>query len=120
MTRSTLLLIAALVVSATGLLLASTAVANDPEPAVAPAAAPAAAPVSVLDPDTRATWMVRIARMEGASVDVEEAAAAVAATAQSIADAGRVQDVALLSGQAEQLKRKVISATLASEVLDDL
>lgn len=100
-----------------GLGLALTAVADDPPP-TAPASA--AAPASVLDADTRATWMVRVARMEGASVDVEEAAAAVAATAQSIADAGRVQDVALLSGQAQQLKRKVISASLAADVLDEL
>ena len=91
-----------------GVALAPAAVADDPTPDAA------------LDADTRAVWMVRVARMEGASVDVEEAAAALAATAQSIADAGRVQDVALLSGQAELLKRKVISASLASEVLDDL
>lgn len=100
-----------------GLGLALTAVADDPPPGTP---APAVAPASVLDADTRATWMVRVARMEGASVDVEEAAAAVAATAQSIADAGRVQDVALLSGQAQQLKRKVISASLAADVLDEL
>ena len=104
-----------------GLGLALTAVADDPPPTTpAPAVAPVEAPASVLDADTRATWMVRVARMEGASVDVEEAAAAVAATAQSIADAGRVQDVALLSGQAQQLKRKVISASLAADVLDEL
>ena len=33
---------------------------------------------------------------------------------------GRVQDVALLSGQARQLQRKVISASLAADVLDEL
>lgn len=92
------------------LALAPTALAQDPPPAES----------SVLDADTRAAWMVRIARMEGASVDVEEAAAAVAATAQSIADAGRLQDVALLSGQTRELERKVISATLAAQVLDEL
>lgn len=107
------------IVMLAGLGLALTAVADDPPP-TAPDVASADAPASVLDADTRATWMVRVARMEGASVDVEEAAAAVAATAQSIADAGRVQDVALLSGQAQQLKRKVISASLAADVLDEL
>lgn len=74
---------------------------------------------SAIDEDTRATWMVRIARMEGATVDIEEAAATVAATAKAIAEAGRVQDVALLSGQARQLERKVISAGMAADVLDD-
>jgi hypothetical protein len=92
------------------LLLSPVAVAQDPPPITD----------SVLDDDTRAAWMVKVARMEGASVDVEEAAAALAVTAQAIADAGRVQDVALLSGQAEALKRKVISASLAAEVLDEL
>jgi len=77
------------------------------------------APDSVLDPDTRSVWMVRIARMEGASVDVEEAARAVADTAQKIAESGQVSDVALLSGRAAALNRKVISATLASSVLDE-
>lgn len=99
-----------LVPAAALLVLAPTAVAQDPPPTEA----------SVLDEDARAAWMVRIARMEGASVDVEEAAAAVAATAQSIADAGRVQDIALLSGQARELERKVISASLAAQVLDEL
>lgn len=86
---------------------------------VAVAQEPAPSSASAIDDDTRATWMVRIARMEGATVDIEEAAAAVAATAQSIADAGRVQDVALLSGQARELQRKVISASMAANVLDE-
>ena len=71
----------------------------------------------MLDPDARATWMLRVARMEGASVDVEEAARAVADTARGIAEAGRVQDVALLSGRARELERKVASAGLAADVL---
>ena len=74
---------------------------------------------SVLDEESRRTWMVRIARMEGASVDVEEAARAVADTARQISESGRVSDVALLSGRADLLRRKVISATLAADVLDD-
>lgn len=74
---------------------------------------------SVLDEESRRTWMVRIARMEGASVDVEEAARAVADTARAISESGKIGDVALLSGRADQLKRKVISATLAADVLDD-
>jgi len=78
------------------------------------------APVdSVLDEEARRSWMVRIARMEGASVDVEEAARAVADTARQISESGKVSDVALLSGRAEVLHRKVISATLAADVLDD-
>ena len=80
---------------------------------------PAPTSDSVLDEEARRTWMVRIARMEGASVDVEEAARAVADTARKISDSGRISDVALLSGRADQLKRKVISATLAADVLDD-
>jgi len=88
--------------------------------ALSPAAvaqAPPPAETVAIDEETRATWMVRIARMEGATVDIEEAAAAVSATAQSIADAGRVQDVALLSGRARQLQRKVTSASMAASIL---
>jgi hypothetical protein len=92
---------------ATLLALSPVAGAQEPPPAVTVA----------IDEDTRATWMLRIARMEGATVDIEEAAAALAATAQSIADAGRVQDVALLSGQARQLQRKVTSAAMAASIL---
>ena len=97
------------------LALAPAAVAQEPAPI------PEAADTeSAIDPELRRLWLRKIARMEGASVDVEEAAAALAATAQSIADAGRVQDVALLSHQAHELRRKVISAGMAADVLDEL
>ncbi len=80
---------------------------------------PPVAASSVLDEATRATWMVRIARMEGASVDVEEAARAVAQAARGIAASGEARDVAVLSGSAAELRRKVISATLAAQVLTE-
>ena len=57
--------------------------------------------------------------MLAAQLGMEEAARAVADTARTISESGKISDVALLSGRADQLKRKVISATLAADVLDD-
>ena len=75
------------------------------------------------DPATAAqdeAWAVRLARMEGASVHVEEAAAELADTAGRIADSGRVQALSDLSSDAGQLNRRVVSLTLATEVLVEL
>ena len=74
------------------------------------------------DPEAARTdkWMVRVARMEGASVNVEEAASALRETAQGIADGGRLTALSALKADAAQLDRRIISARLAAEVLDDL
>ena len=75
------------------------------------------------DPATAAqdeAWAVRLARMEGASVHVEEAAAELADTAGRIADSGRVQALSDLASDAGQLNRRVVSLTLATEVLVEL
>jgi hypothetical protein len=64
------------------------------------------------------SWMVRVARMEGASVDVEEAAAALHGVASEIAATGRIHSVSSLSAHARELQRKVTSARLAARVLD--
>ena len=64
------------------------------------------------------TWNLRTARVEGAAGNTREAAALVKATAQGIADAGRVRDVALLHSQTRALNQKVTSLALAAEQLD--
>jgi hypothetical protein len=83
-----------------------------------------AAPRATAQDDAEAArkdkWMVRVARMEGASVNVEEAAGALQLTAQGIADGGRLKALSALKADAAQLDRRIISARLAAEVLDDL
>ena len=72
-------------------------------------------------PDARLeTWRVRVARMEGASVNVEEAATALVETATRIADSGRIHGLSDLVSDADHLNRRVVSLTLATEVLDEL
>ncbi len=80
-------------------------------PAVAESPTAPAAPV----PES---WMVRVARMEGASVDVEAAAGRVAAVAGEIAATGRIHSMSRLSAEVAELQRKVTSAHLAARVLD--
>lgn len=63
-------------------------------------------------------WNYRTARMEGAAGDLKSAAAALRQTAEGIASAGRLKDVAVLRSQADALHQKVMSATLAAQVLD--
>ena len=63
------------------------------------------------------TWMVQIARMEGASSDVQAAAEALTLSARRVADGGRIAELPRLQAQARELNRKVSSAVLASEVL---
>ena len=65
-------------------------------------------------------WLVRVARMEGASVNVEEAAGSLHQTASQIAASGRLSGLSALAADAAQLERRVISASLAANVLDDL
>ncbi len=64
-------------------------------------------------------WPVRTARMEGASVNIEEAAAQAEETAQSIADSGRLVRMVELLSDAAELNRRVVSAELAAGVLDE-
>ena len=64
------------------------------------------------------TWSLRTSRMEGAAVNVREAAEALRATADGIATLGRVKDVAVIHSQATLLHQKVVSASLAARLLD--
>ncbi len=64
------------------------------------------------------SWIMRTSRMEGASVDVEEAAAALHETAARIEAGGRLDALAELLGDVRELNRRVVSASLAAEVLD--
>lgn len=64
-------------------------------------------------------WSLRVARMEGAAVNVKEAAAAARATASGIASSGRLRDVAVLHSQANALHQRVVSASLAAKLLDE-
>ena len=95
------------------------------DPANAPATDPANAPAidPAIDPATaqqNEAWAVRLARMEGASVHVEEAAGELTDTARRIADSGRVHALSDLASDAGQLNRRVVSLTLATEVLVEL
>jgi len=83
-------------------------------------AAPRATAQDDADAARMQTWMVRVARMEGASVNIEEAAGALAQTAARVAAGGRLTALSGLQADAEQLERRIISARLAAEVLDDL
>ena len=65
-------------------------------------------------------WIVHTARMEGASVNVEEAAADLQKTAAAIAEGGRLTALAALAADAEKLDRRVVSARLAAQVLTDV
>lgn len=82
------------------------------------------APVATAQGDEEAAlqekWLVRVARMEGASVNIEEAAQDVQRTAQAIADGGRLTALSALAADAAMLDKRVVSAKLAAEVLDDL
>ena len=63
-------------------------------------------------------WMVRTARMEGAAGNVHETAVKLRETAERVAASGRISSVAELIGDSEELNRRVQSAVLAAEVLD--
>ena len=64
-------------------------------------------------------WAVRLARMEGASVNIEEAAAQLVQTAEQVSRAGRLTHLAELSSDARLLNLRIVSAGLAAEVLDE-
>lgn len=82
------------------------------------AALPASAEPEV-DPRLE-TWNLRLARMEGASVNVEEAAQALASSAGRVGDSGRIHGLSELVSDAGELNRRVVSLTLATGVLDEL
>lgn len=63
-------------------------------------------------------WLLRTSRMEGASVGVTEAAAALKEAGNRVAGSGRLQALSELRGLGNQLNRQVASAKLAAEVLD--
>ena len=75
---------------------------------------PAPAPLSA---DQKEAWAVRMARMEGASTNVEEAAEELARTARRIAEGGRITAFSDLASDAVQLNRRVVSLGLATGVM---
>lgn len=64
-------------------------------------------------------WTIRTARMEGAAVNVREASDEVGATARRIAESGRLHSLSELGSDMGELNRRVVSAKLAAEVLDE-
>ncbi len=66
------------------------------------------------------TFFLRLARMEGASVNVEEAAQALASSAARVGQSGRMHGMSELVADAGELNRRVVSLTLATQVLDEL
>ncbi|MFM2246210.1 MAG: hypothetical protein RL071_2284 [Pseudomonadota bacterium] len=65
----------------------------------------------------RKAWMVGIARMEGASADVEAAAGGLAAALRAAGEGGRVQRLPAVHTRADELHRLVLSADLAARNL---
>lgn len=63
-------------------------------------------------------WLLRTSRMEGAAVDVAEAAQAFGAAARGVGEDGYLHSLAELKARATVLNRQVASARLAAEVLD--
>lgn len=103
-----------------GLLLASTALAQEPAPQPQDGA-PDEVTTEAADATTaeQLLWMVHTARMEGASVNVEEAAADLQRTATQISEGGRLTALSALAADAAKLERRVVSAKLAAQVLTD-
>ena len=66
------------------------------------------------------TFYLRLARMEGASVNVEEAAQALTASAAQVGKSGRMHGLSGIMADAAELNRRVVSLRLATEVLDEL
>ena len=82
------------------------------------AAAPEAAAASAPDPAAaRKAWMVGIARIEGASADVEAAAVRLAEALRTAGAEGRVQGLPAVRTEADALNRLVLSADLAARNL---
>jgi hypothetical protein len=71
------------------------------------------------EPTDPGRWLLRTSRMEGAAVDVAEAAQAFGAAARSVGEDGYLHRLAELKARATVLNRQVASARLAAEVLDE-
>lgn len=84
-----------------------------------PASAEETAPAAAVDARTE-TFQLRLARMEGASVNVEEAAGELVESASRVGQSGRIHGLSELVADASELNRRVVSLTLATEVLDEL
>ena len=65
-------------------------------------------------------WIIRTARMEGASANIEEEARKLASTARSIVNSGRVHGLSLLVSDSLDLHRRVVSAGFAAEIFDEI
>ena len=94
-------------VLALGLGLATRASGQDDTPAPAPSA------------EENQAWSVKLARMEGASVNVQEAALATQDSARRIASSGRITGLSDLLNDSIELNRRVVSLRLATEVLTE-
>ena len=66
------------------------------------------------------TFFLRLARMEGASVNVEEASQALFASAERVGSSGRIHGLSEIVADATELNRRVVSLRLATEILDEL
>jgi len=75
---------------------------------------------SAFGSDDDIEWVVRTARLEGASVNVVEAAHAVRTTADEIDQSGRLQRLAELESLTKELNWRVISAKMAAEQVVEL
>ena len=64
-------------------------------------------------------WAIRTARMEGAAVNIEEAAKALRDTADRVSSGERLVSLDELSSDVAQLNLRVVSAGLAAEILDE-
>ena len=94
-------------VLALGLGMAPRASGQDDTPAPAPSA------------EENQAWSVKLARMEGASVNVQEAALATQDSARRIASSGRITGLSDLLNDSIELNRRVVSLRLATEVLTE-
>lgn len=65
------------------------------------------------------TWLIRTSRMEGAALNVREAAAELKTVTAAVADGGRLYDVARIHHLGFELNRRVVSAGLAAQVLSE-
>lgn len=85
---------------------------------VAAGQAASADPASAPDPAAaRKAWMVGIARIEGASADVEAAGVRLAQALRAAGEGGRVQQLPAVRTEADALNRLVLSADLAARNL---
>ena len=64
-------------------------------------------------------WNIRVLRMEGAAVSVRQAAESLQSLSMDIVSSGRAQQAARVRSAADTLHRKVVSARLAAQVLEE-